>query len=67
VNVIVRDQFPVSVNKEINVDDVSAPEAKTEKETGLVSWTFALQPGQERKLKLSYAVKYPRDRVVVLE
>jgi hypothetical protein len=67
VNVMVRDQFPVSVNKEINIDDVSAPEAKIEKETGLVSWTFALQPGQERKLKLGYAVKYPKDRVVVLE
>jgi hypothetical protein len=67
VNMIVRDQFPVSVNKEISVDDVSAPEAKIEKETGLVSWTFALQPGQERKLKLGYAVKYPKDRVVVLE
>ena len=67
VAVTVRDQFPVSVNKEISVDDVAAPEAKLEKEAGLITWNLSLAPGQEKKLKLSYAVKYPKDRVVVLE
>lgn len=67
VALLVRDQFPVAVNKDISVNDVSAPEAKIEKETGLVAWTLSLQPGQEKKMKLSYTVKYPKDRVVVLE
>lgn len=67
VSVTVLDQFPVSVNKEISVDDVSAPEARLEKETGLVTWNLTLLPGQDKKLKLGYAVKYPKDRVVVLE
>ncbi|HEV7332919.1 MAG TPA: mucoidy inhibitor MuiA family protein [Flavisolibacter sp.] len=65
--ILVRDQYPVSVNKEISVDDVSAPEATLDKETGLITWNFALQPGQEKKLKLRYIVKYPKDRTVVLE
>ncbi len=67
VTVLVRDQFPVSTQKEINIEDVSAPEAAIDKETGLVTWTLTLQPGQEKKLKLRYGVKYPKDRVVVLE
>ncbi|RYZ48493.1 MAG: mucoidy inhibitor MuiA family protein, partial [Chitinophagaceae bacterium] len=67
VTVLVRDQFPVSTQKEISVEDVSAPEASIDKETGLVTWTLSLQPGQEKKLKLRYGVKYPKDRVIVLD
>jgi len=67
VTIIVKDQVPVSVNKEIDVDDVSAPEGTVEKETGLVTWNLTLQPGQEKKLQLKYTVKYPRDKNVVLD
>lgn len=67
VNLVVQDQFPVSINKEIDVEDVSAPEAKLEKETGLVTWNITLLPGQEKKLKLAYTVKYPKDRRVIVE
>jgi uncharacterized protein (TIGR02231 family) len=67
VSVLVQDQFPVSINKEIDVEDVSAPEARIDKETGLVTWNLTLQPGQERKVKMGYTVKYPKDRRVVLE
>jgi hypothetical protein len=67
VSLVVQDQYPVSVNKEIEVEDVSAPEAKMEKETGLITWNLTLPPGQEKKLRLSYTVKYPKDRRVVLE
>jgi hypothetical protein len=67
VNIIVSDQFPISTIKEINVDDLKAPQAQIEKETGIVTWVITLQPGQERKLGISYSVKYPKDRKVVLE
>lgn len=67
VTIVVQDQVPVSTNKEINVDDVSSPEGKLEKETGMVTWVLTLQPGQEKKLKMGYTVKYPKDRRVVLE
>ncbi|HEY0067942.1 MAG TPA: mucoidy inhibitor MuiA family protein [Flavisolibacter sp.] len=67
VTILVQDQFPVPVNKDIQVNDVEAPEGQADKETGIVTWTLALQPGQEKKLQLSYSVKYPKDRKVVLE
>jgi hypothetical protein len=67
VNINVLDQYPVSTTKEISVDDVKAPEAQIDKETGITSWIISLAPGQEKKLKMSYNVKYPRDRKVVLE
>lgn len=67
VNITVNDQFPVSTTKEIYVDDLKAPEAQIDKETGFVTWTITLQPGQEKKLNISYSVKYPKDKKVVLE
>jgi hypothetical protein len=67
VTVLVQDQFPVSVNKEIQVNDVEAPEGQVDKETGIVTWSLTLQPGQEKKLQLSYSVKYPKDRKVMLD
>jgi uncharacterized protein (TIGR02231 family) len=67
VNITVSDQFPVSTTKEINVDDLKAPEAQIDKETGIATWIITLQPGEEKKLEISYSVKYPKDKKVVLE
>ena len=67
VTLNVTDQVPVSVTKEINVDDVKAADAQFDKETGIAVWNINLQPGDEKKLQISYSVKYPKDRKVVLE
>lgn len=69
VPVIVRlaDQFPVSVNKDISVEDVKAPEALIDKNSGMVMWMINLPPGQEKKVTINYNVKYPKDRKVLLE
>ena len=67
VNITVLDQFPVSVNKEISVDDIKAPDAQINKDDGIVTWKISLSGGQERKLQIGYGVKYPKDKKVVLE
>jgi hypothetical protein len=67
VNITVKDQFPVSITKEISVDDQNAPVAQIDKETGIATWIIALEPGQEKKLNISYSIKYPKDKKVLLE
>ena len=67
VSLVLTDQFPVSTTKEITVDDQKAPEGQLDKETGIITWNINLQPGEEKKCSLSYAVRYPRDRRVILE
>jgi hypothetical protein len=66
ITIRIEDQIPVTVSKEIDVQDVSAAEAQINKETGIVTWNITLQPGEEKKLKLSYSIKYPKDKRVVL-
>lgn len=67
ISVIVQDQFPISTAKEINIENEHAPEAQMNKDTGITTWNVQLSPGEERKLQISYEVKYPKDKKVVLE
>ena len=67
VNITIVDQFPVSTTREISVEDVKAAEARIDRETGIATWIVAIPPGQERKLEISYNVKYAKDRKVLLE
>ena len=66
-NISLVDQIPVSTNKEISVEEAKAAEAQIDKDTGLVTWIFTLPAGQEKKLGISYNVKYPKDRKLILE
>lgn len=67
VNIIVQDQFPISTNKDISIEDQKAPEAQIDKDTGIVTWDLQLSPAQEKKLQISYEVKYPKDKKIILE
>lgn len=66
VNILVQDQYPVSINKEIEVDDVKAPGGQLDKDSGIINWNLNLQPGEEKKLQINYRVKYPKERRVEL-
>jgi len=66
VNLVIQDQFPVSTTKDIEVNDTNAPEGQVDKATGIISWNLSLPAGQEKKLQMSYEVKYPKDRRVAL-
>jgi hypothetical protein len=67
VSIVVLDQFPVSTTKEISVDEIKAPDAEMDKDSGIVTWMVSLPAGQEKKLRIGYSVKYPKDKIVVLE
>ncbi|MDQ6478715.1 mucoidy inhibitor MuiA family protein [Dyadobacter sp. LHD-138] len=67
VRIVVKDQFPLSKNKEVEVSDKSAPEAKVDDTTGEVIWSLVLPAGQSKELNLKYTVKYPRTGYVTRE
>ncbi|MBI5913791.1 MAG: DUF4139 domain-containing protein [Bacteroidetes bacterium] len=67
INISVQDQFPISTNKEISVDDQRHEGAELEKETQILTWKLDLAPREERKLGMQYSVKYPKREVLVLE
>lgn len=61
------DQVPVSMQKDIEItaDEISG--AKLNEETGELKWALDLKASENKKLLLSYTVKYPKSKKVILE
>jgi len=62
-----QDQIPVSVNKQIVVDAVEISGAKMDEDTGILTWTFTLNPAESKSLTVKYVVTNPKNSKVVLE
>jgi hypothetical protein len=67
VTIIVSDQYPISKEKDIEVDLADDGGAQIFKETGILKWNVTLEPGQLKKLKFRYYVKYPKERILTIE
>lgn len=64
VNMLLKDQYPLSTDKEIEVELLESNNAKENKETGILTWDLKLNPNETKKIRISYKVKYPRDKVI---
>ena len=60
INLVIEDQIPLSSEKEITVENAAYEGATLEEATGKLTWKLDLAPGKDKKLKLSYTVKYPK-------
>lgn len=67
VALMLTDQLPVSRNSAISVTGEELSGGTLDKETGTVTWRLELKPGEQRELKLRYAVKYPKGRSLNIE
>jgi hypothetical protein len=63
----VNDQIPVSSNSGITVEPVELAGGKFNTVTGEVRWDLEIKPQENRQLILTYTVKYPKDKNVILE
>ena len=64
VTLNLEDQIPVSRNKDIKVELVENGGAKHDEESGRLYWELTLAPGETRKLRFVYEVKYPKGKPV---
>lgn len=64
IDLVVLEQFPVSNDKDITIEDKEANGAKINEETGAVQWDLSLKGNELKTLKLNYSVKYPKDKTV---
>jgi len=67
VSIKVYDQIPVSQNSAITVTTEELSGGELDKDKGIIVWTLDLNPGETRKLRLSYQVKYPKGRNLTIE
>ena len=65
VNLILKDQYPLSTIKEVEVKLEEAGEAMVNAETGVLTWKVSLKAGESKKIRFSYSVKYPKDKKIL--
>ena len=62
VELLLKDQYPLSTNKEIEVELLQSDGAKVNTETGILTWQLQLKSNENKKFRISYKVRYPKDQ-----
>ncbi|MFZ1533988.1 MAG: DUF4139 domain-containing protein [Chitinophagaceae bacterium] len=65
VNLLLKDQYPLSTIKEVEVKLEEDGAAMVNPETGVLTWKIDLKPGESKKVRFTYSVKYPKDKKIV--
>lgn len=64
VDIDVKEQFPMSTEKDIEIKLLETSNAKVDHDKGELSWNLNLKAGETKKLRVSYSVKLPKDKVI---
>ncbi len=65
INLLLKDQYPLSTIKEVEVKLEDSGDAIVNAETGVLTWKITLKPGESKKVRFTYSVKYPKDKKIV--
>jgi len=66
ITITLQEQLPISTNKDIEIEKIETSNAIIDETTGSVTWKFELKPGESKELKFIYAVKYPKNKTIIL-
>ncbi len=64
IEMLLKDQYPLSADKEIEIELLESDNAKANIETGILTWNLNLKPAETKKIRISYKVRYPKDKVI---
>lgn len=61
VEMLLKDQYPISTIKDVEVKLENSGDAMVNEENGVLTWKISLKPGESKKVRFTYTVKYPRE------
>ena len=64
IQMLLKDQYPLSTDKEISIELLEDGNAKVNKETGILTRDLKLSPNETKKIRISYKVRYPKDKII---
>lgn len=64
IQMLLKDQYPISTDKEITIELLDNGKAKENTETGILTWELKLDAGETKKFRISYKVRYPKDKII---
>lgn len=66
IDLLLKDQFPLTTNKEIEVELIDDGKAEVNTDLGILNWKMSLNAGESRKIRFVYSVKFPKDKLLNL-
>ncbi len=66
IDIVVEDQFPITTNKEIEIEQLEASGGIVDENTGKVTWNLKIKPYETKKLIIKYSVKFPKEQSIVV-
>jgi hypothetical protein len=66
VDLLLKDQYPLSTNKDIEVELLESSNAEINKDLGVLNWKLSLAPNETKKIRFEYTIKYPKDKTINL-
>lgn len=64
IHMILKDQYPVSTDKDIIIELLEKDKAVANEETGVLTWKVDLKPNETKKYRISYKVRYPKNKII---
>jgi uncharacterized protein (TIGR02231 family) len=64
IELLLKDQYPISTDKEITIELLDNGKAKVNTETGILTWDVKMSAGETKKFRISYKIKYPKDKFI---
>ncbi len=64
VFLLLKDQYPLSTDKEVTIELLDDGKAKVNTETGILTWELKLTANETKKIRISYKVRYPKDKII---
>lgn len=67
IKITLNDQMPISSNSGITVEAIELSGGKHNDETGEIKWDLEIKQQETKQIIMTYSVKYPKDKTVILE
>lgn len=64
IEISVKDQYPISTESGIEIELLESSKANVDKDTGILSWDLKIAPGETKSIRISYAVKSPKNKTI---
>ena len=62
IDLLLKDQYPLTTNKEIEVELLDNGKAEVNTDLGILNWKLNLNAGESKKIRFVYSVKFPKDK-----
>ena len=64
ITITVEDQVPLTTDADIKISNGELSGGQLNSETGMVTWKMDILPGETKKIRLGFRVKYPKDKSI---